>query len=184
MARVARIITVFSIALTACGDEELQPADHIEIVQQHLNQDDIESATSAVTTGLDSLSGGSAERLDLQGQQLEASARSGNASEALALLEDLSEQYPEQFGYEDYLAISYWLNHARGSDGRLIHCASDGSLGAGVQEVLDAGKARYPRHADTLFRDMEDGGTEFCGSGAGEIESGSETQALESLGYL
>ena len=153
------------LAAAACSDEPETPREHVDQVQVSIDAGNWEGAQAALDQAQQSVSEGSPEWLQLQGQQLETLARAGSGPEALALLEQVATDFPEQFDHREYLAVVYWLTKANA-------CSH-------LEAVIDAGSERYPEHSDTVFEEAKTQSADQCGKEGVGGQAG-----LESLGYL
>jgi len=163
-ARVLLSIATLSLLFWGCGDASDTTAEHIDSVQAHLDQGDLESASAEAGSTLERVESTSAEGLQLQGQQLEILARSGDTEGSSEMLKRLHQEHPQQFGYEEFLVVGAWLAEAGDCSGAV--------------DLLAYGDETIDGHAEVFEEAVLNAGG-VCGGGDDEL-----LQQLQSLGYI
>ena len=152
---------------SGCSDEPQTPAEHVQVVQNELNQGQWEAAESQAQSSLQSVQANEAISLQLHGQRMEAFARSGDGNSALEVLQLLQQANVDYIDHRDYLAVIYWIANSR-------ECET-----SQLMVVLDHANVQYPDLKDTIFREAAEASAKLCAAASSD-----ETEMLESLGYL
>ena len=153
--------------IAGCSDEPQTPLEHIESVQDDLNQGQWEAAENHAQTALQAVAANPGNSLQVHGQRMEAFARSGDGHGALEVLQTLHQERANYIDHRDYLAVIYWIANAQDCETNQL------------MVVLDHANTQFPDLKDTIFREAAEASAKLCAAASSD-----ETEMLESLGYL